>query len=57
MSKKEISYFENYSKYKLGVQQYLKEMPKARADQKIVVKSRAVWHQEDVKKVLKRHKG
>ena len=57
VTKGEISYFENDQNYKKGPRYYLNQIPPARVDQKIIVKSKAVWYQKDVLKVLLRHKG
>jgi len=52
----EIPFFENDSKYKQGIVSFLQKMPNSRPDQITISKSPAVWYQEDVLKVLRRHK-
>ena len=53
----EIPFFESDRRYKMGIKSYIMKMPAAAKDQLTLAKSPAVWYQNDVIKVLKRHKG
>ena len=53
----EIPFFESDRRYKLGLKSYIMHMPAAAKDQLVLAKSPAVWYQNDVNKVLLRHKG
>ena len=53
----EIPFFESDRRYKMGIKSYIMKMPAAAEDQLTLAKSPAVWYQNDVIKVLKRHKG
>ena len=52
----EIPFFERERRYKMGLKSYVMHMPAAAKDQLILAKSPAVWYQNDVNKVLLRHK-
>jgi len=49
-------FFEDTKLFKKGIQFYIDQMPESRPHQKVLVKSPKVFYQEDVMKVLIRHK-
>ena len=53
----EIHFFENDRLYEKGLQSYLMKMPLTSKGQIVLTKSAAVWYQNDVNKVLERHKS
>ena len=53
----EIHFFENDRLYEKGLQNYVMKMPLTSGSQIVLTKSAAVWYQNDVNKVLERHKS
>ena len=53
----EISFFENDKAFEKGADSYLKMMPNAKGERKILVKNKSIWYDKDVLKVLIRLRG
>ena len=56
-AKGEIHFFADDKLYEKGIQNYISQMPLASKEQKVLVKTWAVWNQNDVIKVLERQKS